>query len=354
MRRNRKFPARKPHRPKMKLGLPDLDQAKSALLRSLRSPESQRGYRHSFDEFIGWYCSEPRLSFNKTVVTRYRIHLENRQLAPGTINVRLAAVRRLAYEAADSGLLSPELAAGIRRVKGAQKLGVRLGDWLTAEEARRLWQAPGMETLKRRRDRAILAVLLGCGLRRRELAELTLELIQRRENHWAIVDLIGNGHIRTVPVPDWVKQSIDNWLMAAGIVSGRIFRCVCRAGKTWGEGTTERVVWHVVKEYAAKLNLAKLAPHDLRRSCARLCHMAGGEMEQIQFLLGHVSVETTEKYLGSKQRIHGAVNDWIGIEPRIADGLSRAVSRLEQSRRAADAARSGCQPICRNQDKVGS
>jgi site-specific recombinase XerD len=78
---------------------------------------------------------------------------------------------------------------------------------------------------------------------------------------------------------------------------------------------TERVVWHVVKEYAAKVNLARLAPHDLRRSCARLCHMAGGEMEQIQFLLGHVSVQTTEKYLGSKQRLHGAVNDRIGIEP---------------------------------------
>jgi site-specific recombinase XerD len=316
MMRKSKDIRKKTRRPRMKLGLPDLDHSKSAVLNSLRSPESQRGYRHSIDEFIAWYCSEPRLSFNKTVVMRYRIHLESRQLAPGTINVRLAAVRRLAYEAADAGLLSPELAAGIRRVKGAQKLGVRLGNWLTAEDSRRLWQLPGSDTLKGKRDRAILAVLLGCGLRRRELAELTMDLIQRRENHWAIVDLIGKGgHIRTVPVPDWVKQTMDDWLMAAGIVGGRIFRCVCRAGKIWGEGITERVVWHVVKEYAAKLNLAKLAPHDLRRSCARLCHMAGGEMEQIQFLLGHVSVETTEKYLGSKQRIHGAVNDRIGIEP---------------------------------------
>jgi len=316
MKPKRRFPARKPRRPKMRLGLPDLDQSRSAVLNSLRSPESQRGYRHSIDEFIAWYCSEPRLSFNKTVVTRYRIHLESRQLAPGTINVRLAAVRRLAYEAADSGLLSPELAAGIRRVKGAQKLGVRLGNWLTPDEARRLWQAPGTDTLKAKRDRALLAVLLGCGLRRRELAELTVDLLQRREDHWAIVDLVGKGrHIRTVPVPDWVKQTIDDWLVTAGITTGRVFRCVCRAGKTWGEGMTERVVWHVVKQYAAKLRLARVAPHDLRRSCARLCHAAGGEMEQIQFLLGHVSVQTTEKYLGSKQRLREAVNDRIGIEP---------------------------------------
>src|SRR6202521_5898632 len=129
----RKTRMRKQNRQRTKLGLPDLEHGKSAVLVSLRSPESQRSYRRSIDDFVGWYCSEPRLSFNKTVVTRYRIHLEDRRLAPGTTNVRLAAVRRLADEAADAGLLSPELAAGIRRVKGSKRLGVRLGNWLTAE-----------------------------------------------------------------------------------------------------------------------------------------------------------------------------------------------------------------------------
>ena len=105
--------------PRSALRLPDLHQAKSSVLNSLPSQESQRVYRHAIEEFIAWYCSEPRLSFNKTGVTRYRIHLQSRQLAPGTINGKLGAVRRLAYEAADSGLLSPDLAAGIRRVKGA-------------------------------------------------------------------------------------------------------------------------------------------------------------------------------------------------------------------------------------------
>src|SRR5216684_3604592 len=140
MRRRATRKSANPKRPKTKLGLPDLDHSKTAVLSSLRSPESKRGYRHAIDEFIQWYCSEPRLSLNKAVVTRYRIHLESRQLAPGTINGRLAAVRRLAYEAADSGLLSPDLAAGIRRVKGPKNLGVRLGNWLTAEQARAVWQ----------------------------------------------------------------------------------------------------------------------------------------------------------------------------------------------------------------------
>ncbi len=309
-----KYP--KPKRPKTKLGLPDLDHSKSPVLDSLRSPESKRGYRHAIDEFIQWYCSEPRLSLNKTVVTRYCIALENRQLAAGTINGRLAAVRRLAYEAADAGLLSLELAAGICRVKGAKKLGVRLGNWLTAEEARRFWQSPAANTLKGKRDRAILAMLLGCGLRRRELADLDFMHFQQREEHWAIVDLVGKGgHIRTVPVAEWVKATIDLWVAGAGISDGRLFRCVCRAGKHWGDGASERVVWHVVKQYAGKLGLPHVAPHDLRRSCAKLCHASGGELDQIQFLLGQVSVQTTERYLGCKQRIRGAVNDCIGIEP---------------------------------------
>jgi site-specific recombinase XerD len=312
----RKAKRRRQYRQKARLGLPDLEHVKSAVLASLRSPESQRSYRRSIEDFVSWYCSEPRLSFSKTVVTRYRIHLENRLLAPGTINVRLAAVRRLAYEAADTGLLSPDLAAGIRRVKGARKLGVRLGNWLTVEEARSLWQLPDKHTVKGIRDRAMLAVLLGCGLRRKELIDLNVDHVQRREEHWAIVDLVGKGgHIRTVPMPDWVKQTVDEWLTVARIRNGRIFRCVCRKGASWGTKITEKVVWHVVREYAERLGVFKLAPHDLRRSCARFCHDSGGELEQIQFLLGHVSVQTTEKYLGCKQRFRQAVNDRLRIEP---------------------------------------
>src|SRR3954470_21880557 len=151
--------------PKRVLRLPDLDFAKSAVLNTLRSSESKRSYRFAIDDFVGWYCSEPRIAFNKTVVLRYRLELESRRLSSSTINLRLAAVRRLAYEAADTGLLSPELAAGIRRVKGAKRLGVRLGNWLSAEQAKDLLRCPNGEALIGKRDRAILGVLLGCGLR---------------------------------------------------------------------------------------------------------------------------------------------------------------------------------------------
>src|SRR5437764_12523012 len=134
----RQHKQRKPSRAKTILRLPDLEQSRTAVLNSLAAASSQESYGHAIDEFTGWYCSEPRLAFNRMVVLRYRFFLEQKQLAPSTINVRLAAVRRLAYEAADAGLLSPELAAGIRRVKGAKRLGKRVGNWLTLDQARSL------------------------------------------------------------------------------------------------------------------------------------------------------------------------------------------------------------------------
>lgn len=186
-------------KPKTVLRLPDLEQSKNAVLNSLAAASSQESYGHAVEEFIGWYCSEPRLAFNRTVVLRYRFFLEQRNLAPATINVRMAAVRRLAYEASDSGLLSPDLAAGIRRVKGAKMLGVRIGNWLSVDETSALLRQSPTEGLRGKRDRAILAILIGCGLRRAELVGLKVEDFQIREEHCVIADLIGKGkHVRTV------------------------------------------------------------------------------------------------------------------------------------------------------------
>src|SRR6266571_4718600 len=215
-------------RAKTTLRLPDLEQSKNAVLNSLAAASSQESYGHAIDEFIGWYCSEPRLAFNRTVVLRYRFFLEQKNLAPSTINVRLAAVRRLAYEASETGLLSPDLAAGIRRVKGAKRLGVRIGNWLTIDQSRTLLAKPP-DSLRGKRDQAILALLIGCGLRRAELVGLRTGDFQVREDHCVIADLVGKGkHIRTVPVPLWVKRAVDEWTGAAAITCGTIFRRVSR------------------------------------------------------------------------------------------------------------------------------
>lgn len=159
-------------------------------------------------------------------------------------------------------------------------------------------------------------MLIGCGLRRGELLGLTLESLQQGEEHWVISDVVSKGgHVRTVPVPAWVKATVDAWTTAVGIQHGRVFRATNKAGRVWGDGMTPKVIWEVVRAAAARADIEKLAPHDLRRTCARLCHLAGGELDEIQFLLGHVSIQTTERYLGCKQKLRCAVNDMLGIEP---------------------------------------
>jgi hypothetical protein len=130
-------------------------------------------------------------------------------------------------------------------------------------------------------------------------------------------------------MPLWVKDALDDWTAAAAIAKGRVFRAISRAGKAWGTGISENVVWHIVSKRCNKGGLEHIAPHDLRRTCARLCHSAGGELEQIQFLLGHSSVQTTERYLGCKQNLGDPVND--RFEPVVSciGPAARCRSKLE-------------------------
>ncbi|PYV83965.1 MAG: integrase [Acidobacteria bacterium] len=298
----------KPNYRRRSLRLPDLDHCKRTVLNSLGSPASRRVYEYAIDQFIAWYCSEPRLAFNRIVVVRYRMHLESRGLAANTINQQLAAVRRLAHEAADAGLLSPEL-------KGVKQLGFRAGNWLSTEQSSEVLKHASGSTMRAKRDYAMLAMLLGCGFRRSELVGLEVDEIQMRQGHWAVVDLIGKGgHIRTVPIPAWVKTALDQWILAARVTEGRIFRGVARTGKVWGTGISQNVVWYVVRSCCGRAGLEHIAPHDLRRTCAKLCHDSGGALEQIQFLLGHASVQTTERYLGCKQNLGHPVNDLFNLK----------------------------------------
>ena len=118
-----------------------------------------------------------------------------------------------------------------------------------------------------------------------------------------------------MPIPARLKIAVAAWTRAAGLTHWHVFRAINKAGRVWGDGMTAKVLWDVVRSAAGHAGIEKLAPHDLRRTCARLCHLAGGELDPIQFLLGHVSIQTTERYLGCKQKLRRAVNDTMGLEP---------------------------------------
>ena len=299
---------------------------KSLVLDSVTSKHSKRAYGQALDAFERW-CAESggpggHPGFTKAIVQAWRTALESTALAASSINVRLSAVKKLAVEAADNGLLAPEVAAAIARVKGAKRHGVRAGNWLTLDQTERLLDLPHSKTKKGKRDRALLALLVGCGLRRQELATLRIEDIQQRDGRWCVVDLTGKGNrVRTVPMPPWTKAAIEDWLAAAHFAGGLVLGAVNKGDRITGQGISAQSIYEVVDRYGKELG-ATLAPHDVRRTFAKLAHKGRAPLEQIQLSLGHASIQTTERYLGVAQNLTDAPCDHLGIRSSKASSRS--------------------------------
>ena len=213
------------------------DRLKKLVTDAVTASESKRAYGRAIDNFLAWFETErPSTGFTKATVQAYRSVLIKSGLSSSTVSLNLTAIRKLANEASDNGLIGPDLAAAIGRVKGVKRHGLRIGSWLTVAQAEALLSRPNIATLKGKRDRAILALLLGSGLRRDEAARLTLEHIQQRQERWVIVDMIGKGgRVRSIPIPPFTKEAIDVWTTAAGIRTGCVFRSMNKGGRVVGD-----------------------------------------------------------------------------------------------------------------------
>jgi site-specific recombinase XerD len=284
------------------------------VLDGLTSPHSKRAYQRHLKHFAEWYRASGERAITKAIVQRYAAELHAQGVAAPTINQKLSAIRRLALEAADNGALDSQIANGIKAVKGVRSEGTRTGNWLTKQDAQRLLNAPDTATLKGLRDRAILAVLIGCGLRRAEAVRLKFEDIQQRDGRWVLVDLIGKRNkVRSVPMASWAKAAVDAYASAAGLSEGVLFRPVKRGGKIMHGRMSAQAIYNLVAQYSGVLDFGKIAPHDLRRSFARLAYRGGSALDQIQLSLGHGSIKTTESYLGVQQDLSDAPTDRLGL-----------------------------------------
>jgi site-specific recombinase XerD len=291
-----------------------VDAIAKLVLDRLNAPTSKLAYGRALRDFLSWYERQPAARFDKATVQLYRAELMNGGLAPSSINQRLCAIRALAQEAADNSLVDPQLAAGVAKVKGVKSAGTRVGNWLTQLQAQALLDAPNTDTLKGTRDQALLGVLLGCGLRRSELAALDFIHVQQRDGRWAIVDIVGKGQrVRTVPMPAWTKALIDRWTTAAGLNHGHVFRALRRGNHlTDSVAMSPDAIADVVLAYAAPLELG-VAAHDCRRTFAKLALKGGARLEQIQLSLGHQSIQTTQRYLGVELDLEDAPCDHLGL-----------------------------------------
>jgi site-specific recombinase XerD len=300
------------------LAVKKLSPAESAAIKivldTLPSEHSRRAYERALFDFFHWHQGLGHPQISKAVVQRYAAELREAGMAASSTNQRLSAIRKLAMEAADNGALDPQVANGIRAVKGTRSEGRRTGNWLTREEAQSWLTVPDMRTMKGRRDRALLAVLIGCGLRRAEASSLSFEHVQQRDGRWVLIDLIGKrDKIRSVPMPNWAKAAIDEWSKASGVSDGLVFHAVNKGDNVVGSGITPQAIYNIIVGYAEVLKKKGVAPHDLRRTFAKLAHKGGAAIDQIQLSLGHESIQTTEDYLGVEQDLTDAPCDHLGL-----------------------------------------
>ncbi len=276
------------------------------VLAALPSAHSRRAYAQAYASFSA-FAGARRVT--RGLLLRWRGGMKA-TLSSSTVNVRMSAMRSLVAEALRSRVLASDIAAELQRVEGLPRRGSRVGNWLTADEARKLLAAPIRNTSAGKRNYCILALLLGCALRRYELAGLDARTLQRRDGRWVLADLEGKGgRVRTVAVPEWVHAAIEEWRRDARITDGRLIR------RLNGDpaGLSVDRIWKIVKTTGAKAGVGPLGPHDLRRTCAKLARKRGGALEQIQLMLGHASIETTMRYLGTEQDLARAVNDDLGL-----------------------------------------
>lgn len=280
---------------------------------AVTSKHTRRAYERALTDFMAWHGNTGQTGFSKATVQAHVTALRDAGVSASSINQRITAIRKLAVELADNGIVPESTAQAIGRVEGVRKEGKRLGNWLSQEQAQALLGLPNVQTVKGLRDRAILAILLGCGLRREECAGLMVAHIQQREGRWVIVDLVGKrSKTRSVPMPSWAKVAVDAYMIAAGVVDGVLFRPVRKGGSVYGDSMTAQAIFNMVKEYAQQIGV-NLAPHDLRRTFAKLAHKGKSPLEQIQLSLGHSSVQTTERYIGVTQDLTSAPCDALGL-----------------------------------------
>jgi site-specific recombinase XerD len=284
------------------------------ILNSFTCINTRRVYELALRDFQNWYARHEEDGLNRVMVQTYVGEMMKCGMRAGSINLRLITIRRLAQEATDNGILDPWVASGIMRVKSIRAEGRRLGHWLTKAQAHDLLNSVNSSTLRGKRDKAILSVLLSTGLRREEAAILKFEHIQQRENRWVIVDLLGKRNsLRSIPMPNWCKAAIDEWARAANIKSGCIFRRIRRGDHLAGDCMTAQAIYDVVLKYSENVGIENFAPHSCRRTFAKLAHKGGSPIEQIQYSLGHQSIRTTEIYLGIEQNLIDAPCDHLGL-----------------------------------------
>ena len=269
---------------------PDYVSAIPSALRGIASPHTRRAYETGMRRWLDWLGGEV---ITADALRGWIGHMQGEGASAATINLRLAAAKRLCNALEESGRLDSPTASRISRLRGRKRAGVRLGNWLTEAQIGELLAADA-ESLSGKLDRAILALLYGAGLRESEAVALCVEDLVRRDGQWLVSVAHGKGDKpRAFAIHDGAAGLLQSWTAAAGVSSGPILRPV----RGDADHMSACAVYRRVRSMGERIGVPELAPHDLRRSCGRHIVENGGSIEQVQLMYGHADVKTTRVYL---------------------------------------------------------
>lgn len=268
------------------------------VIASLVSEHTKRAYKRAYCDFFKYWYAQGKPVMNKKFLLLYKLYLKNKGIQESSLNQRLCAIRILAKEAIDLEIWNEKVFIDFSLVKNIPQRGKKTGTWLTKEEVEELLSSPDIRHLKGKRDQAILSILVGCGLRRSEIIVLKVEQIQKKDQYWVFENLLGKGNkTRTVTIPDWVMISLNQYLEGSELSSGYLFTRMYGFYNLSKKALQGNAIWEIVRKYGNICGLS-IAPHDLRRTYAKLSYKFGAKLDQIQLNLGHQSLQTTEVYLG--------------------------------------------------------
>jgi integrase len=293
-----------------------LDMTATKLVKAVMntvSPSSAVKYKKACSDFFGWWASEGYPPLDRGVLLDYKAYLMDYYGDDGVsaINLRLTVVKKIAHEAIAQNVIDEKIASGLLQVKGLSIKGSgRGGQPLSESEAQKLLDQPDKTKLSGIRDQALIAVMLGSGLRRGELVKLTFEHIQIKDGRYAIIGMMGKGKVkRDIPIASWSVVAIEAWSDAAELSEGLIFRSVSKGGVV-GKAMTTHAIWKRIKKYNENIR-----PHDLRHTFADIAYRNGADLRQIQLSLGHSNLAITERYLSNRQSFETgqAPCDFLGL-----------------------------------------
>lgn len=288
----------------------------------VQSENTRRAYLTALREFEGFAAGVGIDTIDRASMIAWRTHMVEYGLAPKTISVRMGAIKTVIREMQARELIDDREAAQILSVKGVKMSGARTGKWLSEAGVRRLLESPPADTLIGKRDRAILAIMLGCGLRRAEVSALTFEHLKTVDGCATISNLVGKGgRVRSIAIPDLADERLRCWLDAAGLSDGYLFRAIELDGRLKA-GISEETIRMIVEKRSLQAG-DPIKPHDARRSCAALARRGGAPLEAISSMLGHANLNTTQKYLEKAFDPKNAAGGYIRLMAKPMTDLQR-------------------------------